>query len=158
MTARREYPRALAKVQKRIRDMFDDRVREHEIERSRRERERHAIGQREVKISELPLASKPRARILKALCRIDPNDPIDFFGKRQWHTAAAAARVEYPAAHGDARSIEESDDLSAPVILKERVVVLGTETKVRVRLDGAFVNLSHARSAESPVGRRRIYR
>ena len=42
-------------------------------------------------------------------------------------------------------ALEKRDDLRAPVVLEQRVVVFGAEPQVGVRLDGALVNRAHAR-------------
>ena len=87
-----------------------------------------------------------------------PTTSRGLFRQRQRHAAAAATGVEHAAAHGDAGPLEKRDHLRAPVVLEERVVVFGAESKVRVRLDGAFVNVSHARSVAIAPRRRRTYR
>ena len=77
--------------------------------------------------------------------RIDADDKCGFLRQRQRHPAAAAAGVEHPPAHSDASPLEEGDDLGAAVVLEQRVIVLGSEPQVGMRLDGALVNASHAR-------------
>ena len=87
-----------------------------------------------------------------------PTTSRGLFRERQRHAAAAAAGVEHAAADRHAGALEKRDDLGAAVVLEQRVVVFGTEPQVRVRLDGAFVNLSHARSVASLIAVRRTYR
>ena len=76
-----------------------------------------------------------------------PTTSCGFFGERQRHAAAAAAGVENAPGQRHAGAIEEGDHLRAAVVLEQRVVVLGPEAEVGVRLDGAFVNLAHDRSS-----------
>ncbi len=55
----------------------------------------------------------------------------------------------------DAGALQKRDDLGAAVVLEQRVVVLGAEPQVGVRLDGALVNPAHvpSDSARSPAAR-----
>ena len=108
-----------------------------------------------MQIAQAAFAAEPDAGILEPLGGIDADHDAGLFRQRQRHAAAAASRVEHPAAHGHAGPLEKRDHLRAPVILEQRVVVLGAESKIGVRLDGALVNLSHARSAVVPAARRR---
>ena len=85
-----------------------------------------------------------RARQAGAAEVLNADDEAGVFGERQRHAAAAAPGIENPTAHGNARAFEERDDLGAPVVLEERVVVLGAEAPVGVRLDGEVVNRAHA--------------
>jgi hypothetical protein len=94
------------------------------------------------------------SRVLEALGRIDADDLVGLFSERQRHPAAAAAGVEHASADRHAGPFEKRDHLGAAVVLEQRVIVLGSESQVRVRLDGALVNVVHARSVASPVGRR----
>ena len=57
--------------------------------------------------------------------------------------------VEHAAADGHPRALEKRDDLRAPVVLEQRVVVFGAKPQVRVRLDRAVVNPAHARPSAS---------
>ena len=117
------------------------------------ERQSHAVGQREGQVRDAALAAEPHAGVLEPVRGIDADDERGLLGERQRHAAAAAAGVEHAAAHGYAGSLEKRDDLRAAVVLEQRVVVFGAEAEVGVRLDGAFVNPSHARSR--PARRRR---
>ncbi len=130
--------------------------------RPRRARSPRATGPRSkepsVNGSAMPSASakcrlrRPRSRpsrtpaSRKALDGIDADDGSRLLGERQRHAAAAAAGVEHAAADRDAGALEKCDHLGAAVVLEQRVVVLGPEPEVRVRLDGALVNRSHGPS------------
>ncbi len=92
------------------------------------------------------LASKADAGLLKAFGWIDADNQRGFFGQRQRHAPAATAGVQDASGQGNPGTIEERDHLRAPVVLEQRVIVLGAEPEVGVRLDGAFVNLSHDRT------------
>ena len=155
MAARREHARAFAQIERRVRHVLDDRVRQHQIEGTAAERQIHAVGQREGQVRDAALAPEPDAGVLEPVRGIDADDERGLLGKRQRHAAAAAAGVEHAPPHGDAGSLEKRDDLGAAIVLEQRVVVFGAEPEVRVRLDGAFVNLSHARSRSSTPAVRR---
>ena len=99
-----------------------------------------------MQIRQPALASEADAGLLKALGWIDADDQRGFFGQRQRHAAAAAAGVEDASGQRHPGPIEERDHLRAAVVLEQRVIVLGAEAEVGVRLDGAFVNLSHDRT------------
>ena len=152
MPARRQHARALAQVQRRVRDVLDDRVRQHQVERAVAERQVHAVGQGEGQVARLALAAEPDAGVLEPIGGIDADDERRLFRERQRHAAAAAAGVEHAAAHRDAGALEERDHLRAAVVLEQRVVVLGPEPQVGVRLDGALVNRAHD-SRIRPVAR-----
>ena len=118
-----------------------------------RERQRHAVGPREsADSSQAALAAEPHAGLAEPIDRIDADDLARVLGQRQRHAAAAAAGVEHAAADGDARALEKRDHLGAPVVLEQRVVVLGAEPAVGVRLDEVFSNLAHAIRAASRAG------
>jgi hypothetical protein len=124
--------------------VFDDGVRQHEIEGAVAERQGHAVGEREVEMGERALARQAHAGVAEAVEGIDAHHLPRLLGQRQRHAAAAAAGVEHTAGHADARALEEREDLRAAVVLEQRVVVFGAEPLIRVRLDGAFVNDPHA--------------
>jgi hypothetical protein len=111
-----------------------------------------------MQVAQAALAAEPHAGILKAFGGIDPDDRVGLFGKRQRHPASPAAGVEHATTDRHARAFEKRDHFRAAVVLEERVIVFGTETQIRVRLDGAFVNLSHARSVPFHSVPRRICR
>src|SRR5699024_6359705 len=119
--AGREHAGALAKVQRGIGDMFDDGVREHEVERTARKGKSHTVCQREMEIVEPSLAAETDSGILKPFRWIDADHGIRLLGERQRHPAAAASGIEYAAAHGDAGPLQKSNHLGAPVVLEERV-------------------------------------
>ena len=110
---------------------------------------RHAVGEREVQVAQAALAAEANARILEPLGRIDPDHGRCFLRERQRHAAPAAAGVEHAAADGHPRALEKRDDLRAPVVLEQRVVVFGAKPQVRVRFDRAVVNPAHARPSAS---------
>ncbi len=107
--------------------MLDDGVREHEIEGSGGEGQRHAVGEGEVQVRQPALAAEPDASRLEALRRIDADDEVGLLGEGERHAAAAAAGVEDAAVQNHSRPVEEGQDLGAAVVLEERVVVLGPE-------------------------------
>jgi hypothetical protein len=143
MTARREHACALGEIARRVGDVLDHRVREDQIEHAGPERQRHAVGEREVQVGETALAAEPYAGLVEARRRIDPDHRLRLLGERQWHAAAAAAGIEHTPAHGHSRPLEKRDDLGAAVILEQRVVVFGAEPEIRMRLDGALVDCTH---------------
>ena len=147
--ARREDARALAQIQRGIGHVLDDGVRQHEVERAVGKRQGHAVGEGEVQVAQAALAAEANARILEPLGRIDPDHRHGFLRERQRHAAPAAARVEHAAADGHPRALEKRDDLRAPVVLEQRVVVFGAKPQVRVRFDRAVVNPAHARPSAS---------
>ena len=53
--------------------MLDDRVRQHEIERGCRERQRHAVGAREADVPEPALARELHPGIAEPVERVDPD-------------------------------------------------------------------------------------
>ena len=143
MPARRQHAGALPQVQRRVRHVLDHRVRQHHVERAIAEGQVHTVGQGEGEVAAVPLAAEPDAGVLEPIRGIDADDERRLFRERQWHPAAAAAGVEHPPTNRDAGALEEGDHLRAPVILEQRVVVLGSEPQVGVRLDGALVNTAH---------------
>jgi hypothetical protein len=118
-------------------------MRQHEVERGIRERQRHAVGQREMQVPHAALVPEPHARVLEAFGGIDAHDRHGLLGERERHPAAAAARIEHAAADRDAGPLEKRDDFRAAVVLEQRVVVLRSKPYVGVRLDGALVNPAH---------------
>jgi hypothetical protein len=66
-----------------------------------------------------------------------------FLGQGERHPAAAAAGIEDLAGEGDPALIEPRQDLGAPEVFEERVVVFGSEPAIGVRLDGGGIDASH---------------
>jgi hypothetical protein len=108
--------------------------------------QRHAVGEGEVQVVQPALAAEHDSRAVETRERVDPDRRARLLGQRERHASAAAAGVEHAAADCHARALQERDDLRAAVVLEQRVIVLGAEPNVRVRLDGALVNASHAPS------------
>jgi hypothetical protein len=123
--------------------VLDDRVRQDGIEAGVRERQAGAVGLEELQVAEALFAGQPGPGVAEAVDQIDGDDLGCFFGEGQRHPAAAAAHVEGPALEADAGLVEEREHLGAPVVLEERVVVLGPEAQVGVGLDGGGVDRSH---------------
>ena len=98
VAARRQHPSALAQIARRVFDVLDHGVRQHQIERAVLERQRHAVGQREVEVPHAALAAQPHAGVRKALGGIDADDRSGLFGERKRHPAAAASGVEHASA------------------------------------------------------------
>ena len=88
-----------------------------------------------------------------------PTTCVGVFGERQRHAAAAAAGVEHATADRHAGALEKRDDLGAPVVLEQRVVVFGAKPPVGVRLDQVVSNLAHSGKLVDEggaIGRRRL--
>ena len=118
------------------------------------ERQRHAVGQREVQVA--------RCRARGRAARRRPG--TGRAGSMPTTDAASSASDSgippppQPASSTRPRivhagALEERDHLRAAVVLEQRVVVLGAEPQVGVRLDGALVNPAHARSRPCTSGR-----
>src|SRR5262249_25430266 len=103
-----------------------------------------AVGEREVQMRQATLAGQTDARVAEAVEGIDADDLARFLGERERHPAAAAPGVEHAAADRDAGTFAKPDDLRAPVILAQGVILFQTEPLIGVRLDGAVVNEAHA--------------
>ena len=67
MPPRREDPCALTEVERRVRHVLDDRVREDEIEGSIRKRQRHSVRQGEMQVRQRSLPAQPDACVLEPL-------------------------------------------------------------------------------------------
>jgi hypothetical protein len=61
--------------------VLDDRVRQHEIERPFRKRQRHAVRQSEVQIAHATLAREPDRRVTESIEGIDAHDVARLFGQ-----------------------------------------------------------------------------
>ena len=98
----------------------------------------------ESEAGEAALAPEHDAGVAEPIDRIDADHLVGVLGQRQRHAAAAAAGVEHAAADRHAGALEKRDDLRAPVVLEERVVVFGPEPLVGVGLDEVGPNLAHS--------------
>ena len=121
------------------------------------ERQRHAVGQREVQVAHAALAAEPRAGVLEPRRQVDADDRRASSANDSGMPPPPQPASRTRPRNRHAGLLEERDDLRAAVVLEQRVVVLRPEPEVGVRLDGAFVNPAHARSiggkcAVAPAG------
>ncbi len=65
---------AFPQVERCVRDVFDHGMRQDEIERATRERQRHAVGLKEMQSRQAPLARETRARLAESIDGIDADD------------------------------------------------------------------------------------
>ena len=98
--------------------MFDDGVRQDEVEGSFSERQRHAVGHREVHVGQAAVAGKADPGVAEPVDRVDRDDRAGFLGKRERHASAAAAGVQDPSANRDAGAIEKRNHFGAAVVLE----------------------------------------
>src|SRR4029079_14917288 len=97
---------------------------------------------REVEVRKAALATEHDACLAEAIDGVNPDDLLRVFGQRKRHPAAAASGVEHAAGDRDAGAFQKRDDLGAPVVLEQRVVVLGSEPAVGVTGDEVVSNFA----------------
>jgi hypothetical protein len=75
--------------------VLDDRLRQHDVEGARLERQRAAVGLQEREVRDALLGRQPRARIAEPIHEVDRVDVVGLLGERQRHAAAPAPGVEH---------------------------------------------------------------
>jgi hypothetical protein len=84
-------------IRRRVRDVLDDRMGQHEIERCRTKRQDGPVGAGERDVAHAFFGSQTDASIAEAIRRVDGDDRRRLLGKRHSHAATAAPIVQHAA-------------------------------------------------------------
>ncbi len=141
-SARRQHAPRFVQVRRRVGNMLDDGVREHEIERPRRERQLRGVRSCEGDVPHAFFLGQSDAGVAEPIREIDGDDLTGFLGERHTHPAATAPIVQHAPERADARAFEIAEHLRAAPVLEHGVVIFGSESNGRVLFDRAVVNHS----------------